>query len=147
MISDGIAGLTTVVSPSGNQILYTEIKGNAWKMYIYNQKEKFTVPLPFATLPEKCLWSKNELMLYCGRPRAQSPNAPDDWYQGLTSFDDELWKFDFKTSIPTRLSDLTPAPGQTLDLINPHASEDEQYLVFTNKKDFSFWAIPLNVSQ
>ncbi len=138
-----IQGLTTKPSPSGKTILYTGIEGSSWKTYVYSVKEKTNVRLPYDVVPEKCAWSSDELSLYCARPRAVSKNAPDDWYQGLVSFNDTLWKFDFVSGTGSQISELNPEENQYIDLANPHITSDETYLAFTNKKDFSFWAIPL----
>lgn len=138
-----IPALTTKPSPTGKMILYTGMQGVAWETYVYNIKEKTRVRLPYDVIPEKCVWSADELSIYCARPRAISKNAPDDWYQGLVSFQDTLWKFDFTSGTGSQISELNPGEGQYIDMQNPHISSDEAYLSFTNKKDLSFWAIPL----
>ncbi len=137
-----IHGLLTNTSPFGDKILYTEIDGKVWNTYIQDLKYKVRVPFPFGVLPEKCVWSKNELILYCARPRAVSANAPDDWYQGKISFDDTLWRFDFTSGEGSQVSSLSPSSDQAIDVVNPHLSSREDFIVFTNKKDLSLWGVP-----
>lgn len=139
----GSNGLTTNPSPSLAKILYTTTLGSQWNTSIYYQKQRTSVLLPFEALAEKCLWAKSEVAIYCARPQVVSRNAPDDWYQGVVSYKDTLWKFDLITAEATQISDLSPDSETSIDLINPHLSPDEKYISFTNKKDLSLWAVSL----
>jgi hypothetical protein len=45
------------------------------------------------------------------------------------------------------ISDLEKEGGEQIDLIKPTLSENEQYLIFTNKKDGSLWSLDLTKDQ
>ena len=122
--------------------MYTEITNETWESFVYDTKYKIHASLPFVVLPQKCIWSNDEVTVYCARSKALSQHAPDDWYQGLVSFTDSLWKINLETLEQTQISDLKPDEQTDIDLINPHLSQNEDYFVFTNKKDLSLWAIP-----
>lgn len=97
------------------------------------------------TLAEKCAISQN--MAICGVPKEvinYDYNLPDAWYQGMTTWYDNLyilnndydWKllFDFKKD------------GDVYDIIdvkNMKITEEEDYLIFTNKNDGSLWSLSL----
>ena len=52
------------------------------------------LPLPIASMTEKCVWSNDDSVIYCGVPVDLPSGAtyPDDWYQGAVHFSDRIWK-------------------------------------------------------
>jgi hypothetical protein len=144
--------LTTLAERNGSRILYSEnIVGNTTLAY-YDKKgvssEEGVVtheaPIPLATLPEKCVWSKNRIHLYCGAftstPRAA---IPDDWYQGVLSFADSFWLIDTNKTEITFLADPKKAIDKEFDVYMPFVGNNEHYFFFVNKKDNTLWEMRL----
>lgn len=140
--------LTTLSERHGSRILYSEnIVGNT-TLGFYDKKgfgaegggTAHETSIPLATLPEKCVWSKNTIHLYCGAftstPRAQ---IPDDWYQGALSFSDSFWLINTDTTEIKFLVDPNKAIQKEFDVFMPFLGNDENYFFFTNKKDGTLW--------
>lgn len=139
-ILGGTKGLTAVVSPDGEKIVFSGIGQNGTEAKIYSAKNKTVSNLGFATLADKCVWGKkNKNMVYCAVPaRISGSNQPDDWYQGITSFDDGVWSKNVSTGESKNLLNRFGA-----DIMNIFTSDDENYLIFTDKNDGTLWSLKL----
>lgn len=138
-----IKGLTTLVDPSGDRLLYAESKDDRVAMKLFHMNDGLTVDMPISTLPEKCAWSPNTpTLLYCGIPKnLGSDSYPDAWYKGEVSFEDDLWEIDTQTNSVRVLAAL---PASTpVDVIDPIVTEDGTTLYFINKKDSTLWSLAL----
>ena len=144
-ILSGVNGLTALVSSTTKNILYSASAEDSIKLNYYNLKNNQNMTLSFKTLPEKCVWSKiEELTIYCAVPKTiEDGEYPDIWYQGLASFNDNIWKVDLKTSSSELVYNLQKESGKKFDLMNPFLSGNDEYLFFTNKKDLTFWSLSL----
>ncbi len=143
-ILGGFKGLTALYSPDGKYIVYSESGFNDFKTSIYAIEEKKTSPLNATTLPEKCVWSKlKKGTIYCAVPTAV-PQAtyPDDWYQGLVSFSDRVWKID---TISGETAIISAESETEIDLINPFLSNNGDYFFFQNKKNNTLWSLQLEI--
>ena len=139
-ILSGISGLTTQTSRDGNMVLYAEIREGLPELAVYDVVKKETRQIALQTLPEKCVWSTKSIVVYCAVPQTL-PKAeyPDQWYQGLLSFSDDIWKIDTKTGVTEKV--LTPSDlrASSLDMINLTLSSDDTYLLFMNKVTGTPW--------
>ncbi len=144
-VLDEKMGLDTLWSSSaGSEFLYmeTEREGTRAVLHVTSLKENTATDLPVITLPEKCAWapaSKNTL--FCAVPESlpKGANLPDEWWQGVISFNDGLWQINTATGERQQI-----LPTRQLDAINLFLSKDESFLFFTNKKDGSLWSLRLN---
>lgn len=135
-----IFGLTTNISPNYKNILISKStsSGNSFGMYDTTTKNNYD--LGINTLAEKCTWNKNSTFIYCAVPDViPSGVYPDDWYQGVISFSDRIVSVD-----PTGLIDAEELANpndedQDIDGINIKVTDDEQYVLFMNKKDGILW--------
>ncbi|OHA83997.1 MAG: hypothetical protein A2937_00575 [Candidatus Yonathbacteria bacterium RIFCSPLOWO2_01_FULL_47_33b] len=139
-VLSGINGLTTLTSRDGSAVLYAEIRNGLPELAIYDVVKKETRQIALQTLPEKCAWSAKSVIVYCAVPQTL-PQAeyPDQWYQGLFSFSDNIWKIDTKTGVVEKI--LTPSDlrASSLDMINLTLSSDDSYLLFMNKITGTPW--------
>jgi hypothetical protein len=137
-----VNGLTNLWSPDGGYIIYSESGYNDLKTYLYSVKDGETAPFSVVTLPEKCVWSKiNKGVIYCAAPSTlPSASYPDDWYQGLMSFTDRLWKINILNGETEVISSDNPID---FDVINPFLNKNEDHLFFQNKKDGTLWSLKL----
>ena len=139
-ILGGTKGLMATVSPDGKKIIFSGIGQDGTEAKIYNVKSKTVSELGFATLADKCVWGKkNKNMVYCAVPsRISGSNQPDDWYQGVVSFDDGFWRKNILTGESKNILSRFGA-----DIMNIFVSDDESYLIFTDKNDGTLWSLKI----
>lgn len=138
----GIFGLTTLANNDGTNILYGSSLNIGPKLFLFNIKDHTSMDLDTYGLPEKCVWSNDNINIYCSIPNTIIGNQyPDYWYQGLVSFDDRFIKINTETLDIIMLANSskeTPIDGTNLFL-----NKDESGLFFTNKKDSTLWSLDL----
>ncbi|MBP6883795.1 MAG: hypothetical protein KBC06_00990 [Candidatus Pacebacteria bacterium] len=141
-IIGNINGLTTLTSPDGKKVLYSD---SNLSLNIYNTESGETLTLPTRTLPEKCVWNSTNTSVFCSVPKFITGAAyPDAWYQGEISFSDDIWKLDVATGSGTLLVDPTEVVGgENIDGTKLTLDSGENYLVFVNKKDSHLWELKL----
>lgn len=147
-IIGGINGLTTLTSRDGKYVLYSETVGKGFELFVYNTTTKTASPVLLSGLPEKCVWgTKNTATLYCAIPQTL-PRAtyPDQWYQGLVSFSDTLWKINAGNLETQRVVVPGTLGIQNLDITNLALASNEDYLIFIDKKTSSPWLYSLTVA-
>ena len=138
----GILGLTTKISPDGKKVLYSISSETGPRLMVYSIKDNSSVDLDTYGLPEKCTWSQNNIMIYCAAPNVvKGKQYPDVWYQGIVSFDDFFVMID--TNTKEVFSMANSADETPIDAISPALDNDENYLLFINKKDYTLWGLNL----
>jgi hypothetical protein len=148
-ITGGQKGLTTLVSPDGLNVLVGESIDGSMKLSILNLKTQSSKDIYIRTLPEKCVWSlleKNTLFCSASESIVYAP-YPDAWYQGLVFFNDNIWKINTETSENKLLYVVKDSVKDGIDVINPKLSKNEDYFMFTNKKDLSLWGLQIEKPQ
>jgi len=137
-----INGLTTLISPNGKLVLYSN---DNLSLYIYHTDTKVSDILGVKTLAEKCVWNKTSDVVYCGVPKSIiNGQYPDSWYQGEVSFSDQIWKIDIKTKNTTLIADpVVINGGEDIDSIKLALDDGGNYLFFVNKKDSFLWELNL----
>ncbi|MBU0611931.1 hypothetical protein KKA39_00675 [Patescibacteria group bacterium] len=142
-VLENINGLTTLASPSGEMVLYSD---NNLSLRVYDTKTRESISVGLKTLPEKCVWGKTSEYVYCAVPKyVEQGNYPDSWYMGEISFSDEIWRMNIEIGAGTLLSDTTSVNGvEDIDGIRLSLDENENYLFFINKKDSYLWKLDLN---
>lgn len=135
-----IKGLTALMSRDGERVIYSQSADRGIETMIFNSKSKETTAFSLTTLPEKCAWAKTELaVIYCSVPdNLAAADYPDEWYQGLISFNDSIWQNNLSLGETILLKS-----GTGLDIINPFLTKDENYFVFTDKNDNTLWSLRL----
>lgn len=133
-------GLTALVSPDAGKIFYNQSFGKRISAKIFDAIKKTETDFGLNAFSDKCVWSKKDkAVIYCGAPNSlPQADYPDDWYQGLVSFNDSVWKINFDKGETTLVGADTG-----IDIINPVLTPDENYLVFINKKDNTLWSLKL----
>jgi len=141
-ILSNINGLTTLTSPNGKLVLYSN---DNLSLSVYHLDTKVSDKLGVKTLSEKCVWNNTSDVIYCGVPKLIDAGLyPDSWYQGEVSFRDQIWKIDIKTGNATILADPAVIPGgEDVDSIKLTLDDGENYLFFVNKKDSFLWELNL----
>ena len=148
-----VNALTTLANTENTRVLYSENKIGKLSLNVYDKKGYAgdeglvfqTMPLPIATLPEKCVWSQNRVRIFCAAFSA-TPKAelPDEWYQGTLAFADLFWTVNTDSSEIAFLADPTKeesAQNQSFDVMNPFMNKGETYFFFINKNDMTLWSM------
>jgi hypothetical protein len=140
-ILNNINGLTTLTSHDGKLVLYAETRNSRPELSVYDVAKNTPHPLSLQTLPEKCAWgNKNLSVVYCAVPQALTSAAyPDQWYQGIVSFSDEVWEINTTTLSNRKIMSPKDIGAPILDIINPTLSSDDGYLLFVNKISGTPW--------
>ncbi|MFH1608829.1 MAG: hypothetical protein ABH951_02310 [Patescibacteria group bacterium] len=141
-IIGNINGLTTLTSPNGQLVLYSN---NNLALYMYEIGTGNSQPLGIQTLAEKCVWTKASDAIYCAVPKyIPTGNYPDSWYMGEISFNDNVWFIDINSGNTTMVLDVIRAGNEEeLDIIKLDTDENQDYLFFMNKKDSYLWELDL----
>ena len=135
-----IRGLTTLVSPDGKKVVYSNSTDQGFTTKLLTVSTGQTKNVDLLTLPAKCTW-KDAAILICGVPRTiPAAKYPDAWYQDTTSFQDVLWSIDTtKGSTSVLLS-----PKDSFDVIRPSLSPDKSFLYFIDKTQGTLWSYRLS---
>jgi hypothetical protein len=144
-VAGPLNGLVAKASPSGKWVIISYTSSDSMKTYLVNPTAGQYIPLPIATIADKCVWTADESAVYCGVP-VDPPtgfNYPDDWYQGAVSFSDRIWKIQVSGRYAQFVLDFNKEVDAPLDAealaIDPQATT----LVFINKNDDSLWSYSL----
>lgn len=146
VILDKIDGLTTLTNPSGETVLLSQSTDAGLKTYIFDVDSNTFSELSSQILPEKCVWSNTESnVVYCALDSRFNIDSdyPEFWYQGLSSFEDSLWKINIENDQLTFLTDLRKDSGKSFDVVKPDLSPSDEYLIFINKNDLTLWSYDL----
>src|SRR3989344_3069019 len=144
-IAGPLQGLVALASPSGAWALVSYSSTGAMHMELVETKTGRVVPLPVATIADKCVWAADDSALYCGIPLAPSSeySYPDDWYQGAAHFSDRIWQIDVAGRFAQLVLDFSAASGGALDAEALALDPLTTILVFVNKNDGSLWSYAL----
>jgi len=133
-------GLTTRID--GNVVLYSEHQGQVPRLFWYRQTDEKIKEAPISTLAEKCTFDPtDENIIFCAVPTNLSTgNLPDSWYQGVTHFNDEIWRI----NIETRQTELLVNSDNNIDTIDLIVDKNAENLLFRNKTDNTLWLYRLS---
>ncbi len=143
-----MTGLTTLMSPDGRYILFSRNTANGPALGLLNTQNKQVRDLNVLTLPEKCVWGRQSLVVYCAVPNSIPTGEvyPDSWYQGIVSFNDSLWSIDVTGVYDNQLL-VTPEAqeggGQPVDGIRLSVDDTNKYLYFMDKQTGTLWQYAL----
>ncbi|MEI8223929.1 MAG: peptidoglycan-binding domain-containing protein [bacterium] len=131
-----VRGLTTLVNPSASTVLMSSSANKRFSLATYTVATGTTNPRDLSTLPAKCTW-QNDTVVFCAVPQEiSSGQYPDDWYQGLVTFNDSFWSIDITQNSTTNIV----SPSQKFDARDLLVSPDGAYLYFINKIDGTLWS-------
>lgn len=144
LVFSDIPGLSTRVNPNAKKTLYSGNTTQGTVFGVYALADNFFNRLPVTTLAEKCVWSQNNVTIYCAVPQRLSGALPEDWYQGKISFADNIWKIDTETKQAEIIYNPSIARlGQEIDATLLFLNSDETTLFLIDKRDQELWALNL----
>lgn len=138
-------GLVALASPSGKWILVSYTVNSTLRMVLVDTVSHEALPLPIATITDKCVWSSDDSVIYCGIPVNPPTGAsyPDSWYQGVTHFSDRIWKIETSGRYTQLVLDFSKETDEALDATALALDATGSTLVFLNKNDGSLWGYSL----
>lgn len=144
LILRNIPGLTALMNPVKPSVLYSVSSESNISLRLFDASTGRSSVVSTATFPEKCVWSKDGELFYCGVPKIiPTGTYPDVWYQGVIAFEDEVWSMALSSGAQERVLDISEKRGSPIDLINPEVSPDEKFLIFTDKESGTLWSLQM----
>jgi len=142
-LESSVSGLTGTMNGAQEKLFVSE-GGSSVSNQIINISDGSKTPVSFKTLPEKCVWSKDSVIIYCAVPDFLGRGLyPDDWYKGKVSFTDSMWSLNTQTGETRQLSDLSREGNEAFDVIEPSLEENELFMFFINKRTGEPWILEL----
>ncbi|MCD5382176.1 MAG: hypothetical protein LR017_02555 [Candidatus Pacebacteria bacterium] len=126
-------GDTLVTSFGADNTLYTQA---------HTATNSDITPWFLTLFPEKCVYdnTQSQPVAFCTVPRELHKEMyPDQWYKGLVSFSDSLWRIDITNNSFIRLANFQELSGRALDIYSIALSTSGQYLSLINKNDDTLW--------
>jgi hypothetical protein len=116
------------------------IGNNEFEFGVVTVDGRIYEPLTVTTFPEKCVWSQDNVVVYCGVPTSIPRELyPDRWYQNEISFSDDLYRIDTSIGSATLVEDFGEVSA-SIDVIKPQFNEDETFVFFVDKRTDFLWA-------
>lgn len=143
LISDKLGGIFNI-SYNAKNVLISLTSRSKPNLYVYNFKNGEGKSLKVKTLASKCVWSSDNINIYCGVPnKIESASYPDDWYKGSISFSDSIYEINTKSLESKKLIDLSIYTPYDIDVGKLQLSTNERYLLFIDKQTEFLWALRL----
>ncbi|MES2749140.1 MAG: hypothetical protein V4606_01980 [Patescibacteria group bacterium] len=132
-------GLTSFAN--SDYVIFSKQTGNGPASQAYSVDKKTSSTLASTIDPNKCAFSKTELnIFYCGSTQeTYGSEFPDDWYKGIRSYSDQLWRIDASKGSASQLINPESVVGRAIDVTTMQTSSDGGVLYFTNKTDNTLW--------
>jgi uncharacterized protein YxeA len=142
-ILGNIYGMNVLVNKNISSFVYSNSSRSSVRLAYYDIKTTTDKNLQINTLADKCVWSnKDNNIVYCAVPKyIPNNNYPDAWYQGTVSFSDNFWKIDVEKGTTDLIYETGINDSVSIDAINLEISNDDSYIVFTDKNDLSLWGL------
>lgn len=144
-ILENISGLTTLTNAKKSWIIYATGRESELETYAYNTATKESKRLGVKTLPEKCVFSQQkEDIVFCGATdQPERVSYPESWYQGVTSFNDNLWKINLTEETYDPLLINKEEVAESFDMTKLQVSPRDEFILFINKKDLTLWSVDI----
>ncbi|MHB8710298.1 MAG: hypothetical protein ACYC6X_01955 [Minisyncoccota bacterium] len=144
-IAGPLDGLVALASPSGKWVLVSSTLSSGMQMELVNTATGDVLPLPVATIADKCVWTADGSAVYCGIPMSPPANYtyPDDWYRGVAHFSDRIWRIDVAGRYAQLVLDFSKMTNDSLDAEALAVDPANSVLTFMNKNNGSLWSYSL----
>lgn len=143
LVADGF-GVSYVVSPNGQNVLYTVGSSRSNELFLYatDIEGNFHKDLEISTLAEKCAFAEDNITVYCGVPQRGNLDfvLPDDYLEGRMVTDDSFYRINIETGSKERLAGAAEL-GTIYDVYKPFISPSGRTMYFTRKQDGHMYAL------
>lgn len=115
------------------------------RSYLYKRDANEYIEIVPEAFAQKCVYAENREIFYCAAPVGEiSFGEPDLWYQGVTSYQDDIWQIDANTGEAQIVVSPSGMSDDPIDVIDLSLSPDEQFLYFRDKDTRSLWTFQLD---
>lgn len=131
-----IRGLTTITNPLNTLTLLSTSTDQGLLTRLFNHISGSFTAVSLTTLPEKCVWQDASIIICAvpvGIPRGI---YPDQWYQGIISFNDQFWSINTSNQV----TELLFTSSEPTDAVQLDISPDKKYLFYVNKINGTLWS-------
>lgn len=113
---------------------------------VFNELSGALKQLPVLAWSEKCIFDLvSQNTLWCAASAGElSRDSQSDWFKGLVTFSDLLWKIDTVSGEATLIENLADSSGRDVDVIDVSVDQSSKFLLFKNKLDDSLWLKKIN---
>ena len=141
LIRESASGEGLTAEINAQYYIHTITTDNGPVSFVTDRTTGTRASLPIIVEPSKCVFAPdNNKYLYCGHEGVGLTNEfPDNWYKGLISFSDKLYKIDLEKSLAAQLVSPEQETGRELDVIDMNISQEGKVLYFINKNDNTLW--------
>lgn len=138
-------GMTILPNKTNTRAFVSKIKNNEIVTSIYTYETNNEIDLDMSTFADKCVWSYNNIDLYCGVPDSLdfAERYPDSWYQGLELYNDSIYKINTETGEKTLISNIIIEYNESIDISSIKIDRKDEYLYFTDKGTEFLWSYRL----
>ncbi|MEK7198256.1 MAG: hypothetical protein AAB648_02210 [Patescibacteria group bacterium] len=130
-IIDDLFGLEVLFSTDGSSFIYSYAneKGQDLKLAVYDAKGNSKIINNVSTLVDKCVFTKDQLNIYCAVPQSWPDFAvlPDDYYKNAFTTNDDIWKINTETGEKTLVFENISS------ISNLAVSEDDANIFFISR--------------
>lgn len=146
-IFKGKTGVNFLWSPNGDRIIFSFTSpGDKSKtdLGVMNKNGGEVKVLNLPTLAEKCVWSDDDVNIYCAALTDIPTTAvmPDDWISGRIKNKDVFWRINTQTGKKERVAELDDI-DKAYDGYNFFIDKEKEGLFFINKNDGALYRISL----
>lgn len=142
-VLSNINGLTFLWNNPGNRVLFSQTDNNGRNILLSStdQNGGEIKKLSIQTLPEKCVFAQDDMVI-CATPKT-APDIiwPDDYYRGLYDTQEQVWRINLQSGKQDLLYEFSR--DKNFDVTSPVVSLDESYLAFVNKKDGHLYSLKI----
>ena len=115
------------------------------RTYLWRRENNEYVELVPQTFAEKCVYAEVRDVFYCAAPVGEiAAGEPDLWYQGVSSYRDDVWVIDAQTGEAELAASPSGLSDDPIDIVDLSLSPDEQFLYFRDKDTRSLWTYQLD---
>lgn len=134
------AGLTTLPSPLGNYVLYSQTEKAGPVMYLYTVKDGTIRKINKMGMTEKCSFGGDDKSLTCAVPKAfDNVRYPDGWYQGIIETTDSIYRYTTDNLNERYIGDLGREVNGKFDTLKIDSDPSGQNIMLIRKTDMSLW--------
>lgn len=140
IISQSILAGSSLANNDFSKILYSGVIAGKYTLAVYDIKENKRTILNTITLVDKCVWSKNNIDVYCAIPvSGLNLEQPDSWYRGYNNFTDNIFKINTELNF-TELVYFRIGEEPEFDITSLKLDSSEGYLYWIDKVTDFAWS-------
>jgi hypothetical protein len=137
--------LQVLPTPDRSRALVSLVADETTQLYLWSRDDNEYIELVPQTFAEKCVYAQVRDVFYCATPVQEiAATEPDLWYQGVSSYRDDIWVIDGQTGAAELAVSPSGVSDDPIDIVDLSISNDEQFLYFRDKDTRSLWTFQID---